>query len=437
MLGTRVDCDDTPPTLTCDMVSFQLQPGICVEFQNPCGDHQWRSIDGFRLCEPPPGIYVQTQRNPRARFLCADANAGNLSDVPVDFFYVRPGNTGLGMFRVTVGNAMSVVVSANPTTISPGGSSQLTTSITGGTSPFSFSWCPSIGLDDSMIQNPIASPTTNTQYTVTVTDAGGGQASASVTISVGMGVQANATPSTIDPGGTSSLIALASGGVPPYTYAWSPAASLDNATIPFPNASPTNTTKYSVIVSDSAGSAVSGDVTVFVNLIVTATAAPDEINPGGVSQLGTIVQGGLPPYSFDWSPSDSLDDPSPPDPIATPSVTTQYTVVVTDSDAVVAMDSVTVTVLSVGLTACFTAMQTGFLPENAPTVEADATCSSGDIIEYRWWADYDFVGQPPTTTTMTPFATFLYEELGTMTLRLEVVDNLGATHATTLDFDVQ
>ena len=432
-MGNRPSCDDTPPTLTCDMNSFFLQPGTCVEFQNPCGDHQWQwsQVDFFRLCDPPRGIYVQTQRDLRARFVCAAATVGSLSDEPVGYSYTRHGGNGLGTFRVSIGTAMSVSLSANPTMISPGGSSQLTTSITGGVGPYSFSWSPSLGLDNPTIGNPIASPTANTSYTVTVTDSGGSQASASVTIFVGMGVQASATPSTIDPGGTSSLIAIAQGGVPPYTYEWTPAATLDDATIPFPNASPAITTTYNVVVSDSARSSAAGDVTVSVNLVVTAAAAPDEINSGEQSQLGTIVQGGLPPYIFDWTPPDSLDDPWLPDPIATPSVTTEYTLVVTDAAGTEATDTVLVTLLPVGLTACFTAMQTGF------PVEVDATCSAGNIVEYRWWADYNFDGQPATTITTTPLAAFLYEELGTMTIRLEVVDDLGATHATTQQFDVQ
>ena len=110
---------------------------------------------------------------------------------------------------------------------------------------------------------------------------------------------------------------------------------------------------------------------------------------------------------------------------------------VTDSATDEATDSVTVTVLPAGLTACFTAIQTGFLPDSAPSVAVDATCSVGSIVDYRWWADYNFVGQSATTITTTPLASFLYEELGTMTLRLEVVDNLGATHATIQEFDVQ
>ena len=446
-MGNRPACDPDPTlTLNCHMNEhYFFEPGTCVEFQNPCEfdcvssghcpDLPWDGRDVFRLCNPPPGLYVRMQSNPRARFLCAHASVGGLSSV-VDYYYFLPrDNTGIGTFIVNVGLPMTVSASANPTTISVGGTSQLTTSIADGFAPFSFYWSPQSPNDyDAHVQNPIVRPRTTTQYTVTVTDRSGAVASASATVFVGFGIQVTATPTTINPGGISFLMANAQGGTPPYTYEWTPAATLDDATISSPIASPATTTTYHLVVSDSVGASASGDVTVFVNLVVSAGATPYVINAGESSQLQSIARGGSLPYSFEWSPSDSLDDASLSYPMATPAVTTQYTVVVTDAVAVVATDSVTVTVLPAGLTACFTAVQTAFDP---PTVEVDATCSAADIVEYRWWADYNFVGQPPTTSTTTPLASFLYEELGTMTLRLEVVDNLGATHATTQEFDVQ
>jgi hypothetical protein len=426
--GNRPACDDTPPTLTCDVVSIQLDPGSCVEFQNPCGDHQWRRIDGFRLCDPPSGIYVQTQRNPRKRFLCADANVAALSNEPVDYFYVRPGDTGLGTFRVTVGTAMSVSAAANPAVISLGGTSQLSTTISGGVPPFSFAWSPTVGLDNPTAQNPIASPTVNTQYTVTVTDDNGSQAQASVSIAVGMGVQVSATPGTIDPGQTSSLIALAQGGVPPYTYAWSPAASLDSATIPFPNASPAHSTTYTVVVNDSAGGSAAGSVSVVVNLVVSANASPSTIDAGDQSQLDATVLGGTPPYTYLWSPGASLDDNTAQNPIASPSASTTYDVVVTDAAGTVRTASVDVTVVqAASLTACFTASRIAQFP---PTVQMDGSCSVGAIVEYRWWFNYTWPGQPPDAVTTTPISpAYMYELFGPVTLRLEVYDGANTAAA--------
>ncbi len=43
----------------------------------------------------------------------------------------------------------------------------------GGKSPYTYSWTPTTGLNDSTKPNPTASPTSTTTYTVTVTDANG------------------------------------------------------------------------------------------------------------------------------------------------------------------------------------------------------------------------------------------------------------------------
>lgn len=85
-------------------------------------------------------------------------------------------------------NSASVTVTVNPLPtaivssggiICNGGSINLTAS--GGTS---YSWTPATGLNNASIDNPIASPTTTTTYTVTVTDANGCTDDDQVTVDV-------------------------------------------------------------------------------------------------------------------------------------------------------------------------------------------------------------------------------------------------------------
>jgi hypothetical protein len=57
----------------------------------------------------------------------------------------------------------------------------------------------------------------------------------------------------------------ASGGVIPYTYSWSPAGSLNNATIANPVATPITNTTYSVTVTDQNGDTGTDDIIVLVN----------------------------------------------------------------------------------------------------------------------------------------------------------------------------
>src|SRR4051812_19138063 len=68
--------------------------------------------------------------------------------------------------------------------------------------------------------------------------------------------------STIAAGSSVRLHGTASGGVPPYTFEWSPADSLDAADIADPLALPTVSTVYILTVTDSAGNTASANVTI-------------------------------------------------------------------------------------------------------------------------------------------------------------------------------
>jgi hypothetical protein len=80
-------------------------------------------------------------------------------------------------------------------------------------------------------------------------------------------VVADAGPDrTIMPGG-STLIGgspTASGGIPPYTYIWTPTTGLNDSTLANPTASPTTTTTYTITVTDSKDCTSSDNMTLYV-----------------------------------------------------------------------------------------------------------------------------------------------------------------------------
>ncbi len=77
-----------------------------------------------------------------------------------------------------------------------------------------------------------------------------------------------------------------------------------------------------------------------------ASAGADKtIGSGGSVQLEGSASGGTPPYSWDWTPPDGLDNPNSQTPIATPTTTTEYTLTVTDSQLVQDSDTAVVTVI--------------------------------------------------------------------------------------------
>ncbi len=110
---------------------------------------------------------------------------------------------------------------------------------------------------------------------------------------------------TICPGGNVAMApsVIVSGGVQPYTYNWTPAVFLSNATILNPTATPPATTNFILTVTDAQGSALFDTVLVTVR----AQLAKPVINytPGGpTSFFDTLVCNSLETgLSYQWNPT--------------------------------------------------------------------------------------------------------------------------------------
>ena len=174
------------------------------------------------------------------------------------------GQTDTDMVTVTVTVASEVVAEAGPDkVIASGGADTLEGSASGGAAPYSYSWTPTIGLDDPTQAQPTASPTETTVYTLTVTDDIGQMDTAAVPVTVASEVVAEAGPDkVIASGGEATLEGSASGGAAPYSYSWTPTIGLDDPTQAQPTASPTETTVYTLTVTDEIGQTDTGTVTV-------------------------------------------------------------------------------------------------------------------------------------------------------------------------------
>ena len=195
---------------------------------------------------------------------------------------------------VTVNVGVAVTVTAD-SPIDPGQSSNLLANAAGGSPPNTFDWSPAAGLDDPTSQSPVATPTNTTEYDVTITDSLGAQAFGSVTVVVNIEASASANPASIDVGQQSQLTASVSGGQPPYTFSWSPAASLDDFTVQNPVAQPLTTTNYILIVTDARGDQGTAQVQVEVQPAGGLTAvlnlipiAPVAVQPDGSASTGPI-----------------------------------------------------------------------------------------------------------------------------------------------------
>ena len=272
---------------------------------------------------------------------------------------------------VTDGNgcsaSASIVLTVHPTPTANAGANQTLTACpldsvilgglpaaTGGTPPYTYFWTPSAGLDSTNIPRPsVKGIDSSTIYILFVTDSNS-------CVSTGF-VQVTVTQSTLqaEAGNGATLCAssltpvtlggapTAAGGTGPFSYHWSPGASLNDSTKANPSASPTVSTTYFVTVTDGFGCSQIDSATVVINSAPVANAGTDTAICSGASVIiggNPTTSGGSGPYTFQWSPGTGLNSTTSSNPTANPTVTTSYSVTVTDRLGCSAVSSVTITV---------------------------------------------------------------------------------------------
>ncbi|MCE3280595.1 MAG: hypothetical protein K0S44_2786 [Bacteroidetes bacterium] len=220
------------------------------------------------------------------------ADASPISTTSYTVTGTTSGCSSTAISTVTVNPMPAVTV--NSPSICPGSTAQLTAN-----GAAVYTW--SAGATSTGANTATASPAFTTSYTVTGTSLGcTGTAVSTVTVNTVLSVNAGLNDS-ICFGGSSNLSVSPNG--PGYSYTWTPAISLNNATIFNPVATPVTTTTYSVNVSDANGCMGSGTVTVFANtqILVNVAGIPTNCNGGNDGQTIVIPSGGLTPYTYSWT----------------------------------------------------------------------------------------------------------------------------------------
>ena len=234
--------------------------------------------------------------------------------------------------QVTVAVIESTGISAgNDVTICEGNIVQL--NAVGGSN---YVWSPSTGLNNPNIANPIAIPTVTTTYTVTGISQNGCPSVDEVVIFVNPRPDAIACEDkTICSGESIQLIVTTHA-----QYSWSPTNTLLNPTSGTSTAFPTETTTYTVTVTDENGCTDTDEVVVFVNSPNIVNLGPDVTLCGA----GTVALDAGEGIAYQWSPTTGLSNPNSRNPIATVTNTTTYTVQVTNADGCIGTDNVTINI---------------------------------------------------------------------------------------------
>ena len=161
-------------------------------------------------------------------------------------------------------------VTSNNVTCNGGSDGSITVTASGGTGTLQYSRDNGVSWQTN---NPTFTGLASGSYIVEVHDASGCTAiygSNPVTLTQPAVLSASAAPdTTISLGASYSLNGSASGGNGGYAYGWSPDAGLSSTNIANPTASPTNTTLYTLTVTDALGCAAQAQVNVMVTLSPT------------------------------------------------------------------------------------------------------------------------------------------------------------------------
>lgn len=251
--------------------------------------------------------------------------------------------------------ALSVSVFASPSSVSPGTGVTFNATVAGGSSPYTFTWSVPSGV--TIVSGCTASSSTCTVKSSTpgsysigvkVTDSRSATASSSASFTVTSGAPLTTggiqPPSPkIDGGQPITLTVTPTGGFGPYTYQWFTGAGctgpITGASSSSLIVSPTSTTTYYVLVTDSAGVTVcAGGNTVTVNGQLVAGPITPSSPKVGASQTVALTanpSGGTTPYTYQWYAGagclTAISGATSPALSASPSVNTTYSYMVTDS----------------------------------------------------------------------------------------------------------
>jgi hypothetical protein len=211
---------------------------------------------------------------------------------------------------VDVNTKPMVTISPTPVTMDVGQSQAFTSSVSGGTSPYSYQWY----LDNSPVSDATSaswtytppSPGSHTVY-LKVTDAANATTISNtvpVTVNGPLSVNILPTSATLDVGQSKLFNSTISGGTPPFTYQWysngSPGGT--GATWSFAPASAGSYSIY-VNVTDAVGTVVkSNTAIIIVNSALSVSISPTSavLDVGESKTFTATVSGGTSPFTYQW-----------------------------------------------------------------------------------------------------------------------------------------
>lgn len=210
-----------------------------------------------------------------------------------------------------------------------GSNGSVSSSVSGGTANYTYSWSPGGATSSSINNIPIGT------YTVIVNDNNSCLATNTITITQPTDIITTSTITNVScNGGNNGTISLTpSGGISPYTYFWSAGGATTSSV------SNLTAGNYSVAVTDANGCIKNYTYTVTQPLPITIAFTPTNVSCFGGSNgaISSTISGGTPSYSFSWSPNTSSSQN------VSGLIAGTYSLTITDSFSCTASNTITIT----------------------------------------------------------------------------------------------
>ena len=303
---------------------------------------------------------------------------GNYSVMMTD----ASGCSGTQTFSITQPTVINATIFMTPTSCGQS-TGQATILVSGGNSPYSYSWSNG---QSSSIATALAAGT----YSCTITDVGGCTHVASTTIINGNGPTASIasqTPTSCNGGNNGTASASASGGSAPYTFVWSNGQTAQTA-------SGLSPTFYMVTVTDAGGCSNTQTVSITQPGAITASTSNTQAGCGLTNGTATAnANGGTGAFTYGWSNGQASQT-------ATGLAAGNYSVTITDANG------------------CTQTATTNISNSNGPTanVGADVTIQSGSSTQllagggtnYSWSPAVGLNNSAVSNPTASPTITTTY-----------------------------
>ena len=289
-------------------------------------------------------------------------------------------------------NPAPTVVAGNDTSICFADTLQLEAS-----GALSYTWETNPSLSDTGIPNPLAFPTTDTEFIVTGVDGNGCEANDSMIIQVlALPIPMVSNDTAVCEGDRLQL--QAGGGV---SYLWSPSTGLTATDVDNPGVLPAMTTRYIVEVTDANGCSDTTSTLVEVFGIPTAFAGDDR----GICEGDLLQLEGSGGNTYEWFPANLVSDANIANPTA--SLTADQQFVLRVSNAVGCDDTDTVNIT--------------LNPLPTITAEADIEVCLGSSaplgvtggVSYTWLPEASLSDPTAPNPLASPFQNTVYIVVGT------------------------